>query len=34
MKNIEKSIIRVVDDDWSGILEMLFGLNGDPYGNE
>jgi hypothetical protein len=31
MKNIRKLIIGVTDDEWSGTLEMLVGLDGDPY---
>jgi hypothetical protein len=31
MKNIEKSITRVTDDEWSGTVEILFGLDADPY---
>jgi hypothetical protein len=31
MKNTEKSIIEVTDDEWSGMLEILFGLDADPY---
>jgi hypothetical protein len=31
MKNIEKSITWVTDDEWSGTLEMLFGLDVNPF---
>jgi hypothetical protein len=31
MKNIGKSIIGVTDDEWSRTLEMLIGLDVDPY---
>jgi hypothetical protein len=31
MKNIEKSITRVTDDEWSGMVEILCGLDADPY---
>jgi Plant mobile domain len=31
IKNIKKSIIRVTSDKWSGTLQILFGLNDDPY---
>jgi hypothetical protein len=34
MKNTEKPIIGVIDDEWSGALEMLLGLDGDPYSYE
>jgi hypothetical protein len=31
MKNTGKPIIWVIDDDWSGTIEMLLGLDVDPY---
>jgi hypothetical protein len=34
MKNIRKPIIGVIDDEWSGTLEMLLGLDDDPYSYE
>jgi hypothetical protein len=34
MKNIEKPITRVTDDEWSGTLVTLFGLDGDLYSYE
>jgi hypothetical protein len=30
-KKYKKPIILVTDDEWSGTLEMLLGLNGDSY---
>jgi Plant mobile domain len=30
-KNIKKSIPGVIEDEWSGILKILLGLNADPY---
>jgi hypothetical protein len=30
MKNTEKPITGVIVDEWSGTLEMLLGLDGDP----
>jgi hypothetical protein len=31
MKNTGKPITGVIDDEWSGTLEMLFRLDVDPY---
>jgi hypothetical protein len=31
MKITEKPITRVTDDEWSGMLKMLLGLDVDPY---
>jgi hypothetical protein len=31
MKNTGKPIIEVIDDEWNGTVEMLFGLDVDPY---
>jgi hypothetical protein len=31
MKNTGKPITRVTDDEWSELLEMLLGLDVDPY---
>jgi hypothetical protein len=34
MKIIEKSITRMTDDEWSGTLELLLGLDSDLYSYE
>jgi hypothetical protein len=34
MKNTEKPITWVIDDEWSGTLEMLLGLDGNQYSYE
>jgi hypothetical protein len=31
LKNTGKPIIGVTDDEWSGTVEMLLGLDVDPY---
>jgi hypothetical protein len=31
MKNMEKPITGVTDDEWGGTLEMLLGLDADQY---
>jgi hypothetical protein len=31
MKNTGKPITGVIDDEWSGMVEMLLGLDVDPY---
>jgi hypothetical protein len=33
-ENIEKLITGVIDDEWSGTLEMFLGLDDDPYNHD